>query len=428
MSPDRPAAVVVLAAGEGTRMKSSIPKVLHAVGGRTLVAPRGRRRRGPRARPPGRRRRPRPRRGQRPPGRGRPEGAPPSVQERAARHRPRRRRSRSTALPAPRRHRRRHLRRRAAADRRDAAGPARRRTPTSGNAVTVLTARPRRPHRLRPDRCAATTARSCGIVEQKDATDDAAGGPRDQLRRLRLRRRRPCATASPGSTPTTPRASSTSPTCVAHRARRRRLASAPLAVDDTWQVEGVNDRVQLAGPAPRAQPPHRRAPGCAPVSTVVDPAHHLDRRRRHARARRRSSSPTPCCAARTTSRPAPTVGPELPARRHRRSARAPRSRNATSYGAVIGPEATVGPYTYLRPGTRLGRGAKAGGFVEMKAAERRRRRQGAAPVLRRRRDDRRGRQHRRRHDLRQLRRRHQAATPRSARTPSSAATRCSSRR
>ena len=38
-------------------------------------------------------------------------------------------------------------------------------------------------------------------------------------------------------------------------------------------------------------------------------------------------------------------------------------------GAVIGPEATVGPYTYLRPGTRLGRGAKAGGFVEIKASE-----------------------------------------------------------
>ncbi|HVE64658.1 MAG TPA: bifunctional UDP-N-acetylglucosamine diphosphorylase/glucosamine-1-phosphate N-acetyltransferase GlmU [Mycobacteriales bacterium] len=39
---------------------------------------------------------------------------------------------------------------------------------------------------------------------------------------------------------------------------------------------------------------------------------------------------------------------------------------ATCVGAEIGPEATVGPYTYLRPGTRLGRGAKAGGFVEMK--------------------------------------------------------------
>jgi len=37
-------------------------------------------------------------------------------------------------------------------------------------------------------------------------------------------------------------------------------------------------------------------------------------------------------------------------------------------GADIGPLATVGPYTYLRPGTRLARGAKAGGFVEMKNA------------------------------------------------------------
>jgi bifunctional UDP-N-acetylglucosamine pyrophosphorylase/glucosamine-1-phosphate N-acetyltransferase len=43
--------------------------------------------------------------------------------------------------------------------------------------------------------------------------------------------------------------------------------------------------------------------------------------------------------------------------------------NATTEGASIGPEATVGPYTYLRPGTKLGRGAKAGGFVEMKNAE-----------------------------------------------------------
>ena len=37
-------------------------------------------------------------------------------------------------------------------------------------------------------------------------------------------------------------------------------------------------------------------------------------------------------------------------------------------GAVIGPEANVGPFTYLRPGTRLGRGSKAGGFVEIKAS------------------------------------------------------------
>jgi bifunctional UDP-N-acetylglucosamine pyrophosphorylase / glucosamine-1-phosphate N-acetyltransferase len=34
--------------------------------------------------------------------------------------------------------------------------------------------------------------------------------------------------------------------------------------------------------------------------------------------------------------------------------------------AVIGPAATVGPFSYLRPGTRLGRGAKVGAFVETK--------------------------------------------------------------
>ncbi len=40
---------------------------------------------------------------------------------------------------------------------------------------------------------------------------------------------------------------------------------------------------------------------------------------------------------------------------------------STCIGAVIGPRATVGPYTYLRPKTRLGVGAKAGGYVELKA-------------------------------------------------------------
>ncbi|WP_244202266.1 NTP transferase domain-containing protein, partial [Streptomyces diastatochromogenes] len=37
MSAIRPAAVVVLAAGEGTRMKSATPKVLHQICGRSLV-------------------------------------------------------------------------------------------------------------------------------------------------------------------------------------------------------------------------------------------------------------------------------------------------------------------------------------------------------------------------------------------------------
>jgi bifunctional UDP-N-acetylglucosamine pyrophosphorylase/glucosamine-1-phosphate N-acetyltransferase len=37
VSAHRPAAVIVLAAGEGTRMKSATPKVLHAISGRSLV-------------------------------------------------------------------------------------------------------------------------------------------------------------------------------------------------------------------------------------------------------------------------------------------------------------------------------------------------------------------------------------------------------
>ncbi|OMQ15341.1 bifunctional N-acetylglucosamine-1-phosphate uridyltransferase/glucosamine-1-phosphate acetyltransferase, partial [Modestobacter sp. VKM Ac-2676] len=34
--------------------------------------------------------------------------------------------------------------------------------------------------------------------------------------------------------------------------------------------------------------------------------------------------------------------------------------------AEIGPDASVGPFSYLRPGTRLGRGAKVGAYVETK--------------------------------------------------------------
>ena len=33
----RPSAVIVLAAGQGTRMKSTTPKIMHAIGGRSLV-------------------------------------------------------------------------------------------------------------------------------------------------------------------------------------------------------------------------------------------------------------------------------------------------------------------------------------------------------------------------------------------------------
>jgi bifunctional UDP-N-acetylglucosamine pyrophosphorylase/glucosamine-1-phosphate N-acetyltransferase len=42
--------------------------------------------------------------------------------------------------------------------------------------------------------------------------------------------------------------------------------------------------------------------------------------------------------------------------------------HSVAVGAEIGAQASVGPYAYLRPGTRLGTDAKAGTFVEMKNA------------------------------------------------------------
>ncbi|WP_033822760.1 bifunctional UDP-N-acetylglucosamine diphosphorylase/glucosamine-1-phosphate N-acetyltransferase GlmU [Kitasatospora sp. MBT63] len=43
--------------------------------------------------------------------------------------------------------------------------------------------------------------------------------------------------------------------------------------------------------------------------------------------------------------------------------------NTTAVGAEIGELASVGPYAYLRPGTRLARKAKAGTYVEIKNSE-----------------------------------------------------------
>ncbi|GAA2605063.1 bifunctional UDP-N-acetylglucosamine diphosphorylase/glucosamine-1-phosphate N-acetyltransferase GlmU [Actinomadura fulvescens] len=43
--------------------------------------------------------------------------------------------------------------------------------------------------------------------------------------------------------------------------------------------------------------------------------------------------------------------------------------NTVADGAEIGPEASVGPFAYLRPGTRLARKAKVGAYVETKNAE-----------------------------------------------------------
>jgi len=139
-----------------------------------------------------------------------------------------------------------------------------------------------------------------------------------------------------------------------------------LAVQDTWAVEGVNDRVQLA--ALHRELNRRTVERWMRAGvTVVDPATtwvDVD----VTLERDVVLEPNTLLRGRTTVATGAVVGPSCLIVDTEVGAGA-RVSNATSYGAVVGPDATVGPYTFLRPGTRLGRGAKAGGFVEIKASD-----------------------------------------------------------
>jgi bifunctional UDP-N-acetylglucosamine pyrophosphorylase/glucosamine-1-phosphate N-acetyltransferase len=138
-----------------------------------------------------------------------------------------------------------------------------------------------------------------------------------------------------------------------------------LVIEDVWQVEGVNDRVQLA--ALHGELNRRTVEGWMRAgTTVVDPATtwiDVD----VTLAPDTLLEPNVLLRGSTQVATGATVGPnsELVDTLVGTDATVT---NTTSLGAEIGPEAQVGPYTYLRPGTRLGRGAKAGGFVEMKKA------------------------------------------------------------
>ncbi len=206
------AAVIVLAAGAGTRMRSDTPKVLHTLAGRSMLSHCAARRRQGRTAAPRRRGRPRPRtavaprssrarRPPRPPDRHRGAG-------RAARHRARRRLRAGGAARRLRRHRRGHLAgdvplldADTLAELIDAHG-------AESAAATVLTTT--LPDPTGYGRILRTQDREViGIVEQADATAVAAGDPRGQRRRVRLRHRRAALRAEPAALRQRPAASST---------------------------------------------------------------------------------------------------------------------------------------------------------------------------------------------------------------------------
>ena len=360
MSPDRPAAVVVLAAGEGTRMKSTIPKVLHPVGGRTLVhhavAAAG-------------------------------ELEPSHLvvvighgRERVAAH---------LAEVAPKavtvvqdeQLGTGHAVECALVELPDLHGTV---VVTygdvplltsevlqglldshaeEGNAVTILTAHLVDPtgygRVLRGDDGTVT-----GVVEQKDATAEQlavkeansgvyafdAAVLRQGLARLETDN-------AQGELYLTD--------VVGHTVADG-LRVGALAVEDTWAVEGANDRVQVAAlhrELNRRTVERWMRAGVAvvdPSTTWVDADVTLEPDV--------VLEPNTLLRGRTHVAAGATVGPNC-LLVDTEVGEGAEVVNATAYGAVIGPQASVGPYTYLRPGTRLGRGAKAGGFVEMKKAE-----------------------------------------------------------
>src|SRR6478736_5953892 len=137
-------------------------------------------------------------------------------------------------------------------------------------------------------------------------------------------------------------------------------------LDDLWQTEGVNDRVQLAALGRelnrRVCEQHMRA-----GVTIVDPATtwiDVD----VSIGQDTTVLPGTQLLGATTIGTDAVIGPEVTLTDTEVGDGAQVTRAVTNL-AVIGPGATVGASSYLRPGTRLGAGGKIGGFVETKNAD-----------------------------------------------------------
>jgi bifunctional UDP-N-acetylglucosamine pyrophosphorylase / glucosamine-1-phosphate N-acetyltransferase len=144
------------------------------------------------------------------------------------------------------------------------------------------------------------------------------------------------------------------------------LPVAAHTADDGAETMGVNDRVQLSEARRHLNDRLVRAAMLAGV-TVVDPqTTWLD-----AQVELEPDvtiRPGTQLHGRTVVRAGAVVGPDTTLTDTEVGGGATVVRTHAE-GASIGEGASVGPFTYLRPGTVLGRGAKAGAYVEIKASE-----------------------------------------------------------
>ena len=148
-------------------------------------------------------------------------------------------------------------------------------------------------------------------------------------------------------------------------AREDGLTVGAYPVDDVMQTEGVNDRVQLARMG--AEMNRRIVEGWMREGvTVMDPATTWIDADVVLGPDVTILPGTQLLGATVVAEDA-VVGPDTTLKDCEigRTARVVRTHGEL---AVIGDGATVGPFSYLRPGTRLGTGGKIGGFVETKNA------------------------------------------------------------
>jgi len=138
-----------------------------------------------------------------------------------------------------------------------------------------------------------------------------------------------------------------------------------LLIDDPWQTEGVNDRVQLSGmnaEVNRRILQHWMREGV----TVIDPATTWV----HASVDLAADVvllPGTSLEGATSIAAGARIGPDTTLVDVEVGEQAVVTRTQASL-SVIGPGANVGPFAYLRPGTTLGAGGKIGTFVEAKNA------------------------------------------------------------
>ena len=136
-------------------------------------------------------------------------------------------------------------------------------------------------------------------------------------------------------------------------------------LEDIWQTEGVNDRAQLARLGKelnRRLTAHWMREGVTivdPATTWIDSAVSL--------ASDVTILPGTQLLGATTIESGATIGPDTTLRNVEVGADATVVRTHAS-DALVGPGATVGPFAYLRPGSEIGADGKVGTFVETKNA------------------------------------------------------------